>query len=94
MSITIATCSYVIKQLKKSFVKEICSAQRFFRVHLSKSNEDDIHSNSLATEKMNPIQFSGVLLAREQITRTNVQRVLKDLQLDWIDLFAKVCGAV
>ena len=32
----------------------------------------------------------GDLLAHKQITRTNVQGVLTDLQLDWIDLFAKV----
>ena len=42
MSLTIVSCSYVIKWLKQSFVKEIRSAWRlawrFFRVHLSKSN--------------------------------------------------------
>ena len=41
---------------------------------------------------MNPIQFSGDLLAREQITRTNVQRVRTDLQLDWIDLYLRKCS--
>ena len=32
----------------------------------------------------------GDLLAHKQITRTNVQGMLTDLHLDWIDLFAKV----